>query len=392
MPRDGNEIGEGVSLNREMSANDPAIPNGSAPASPPIGSSETKVRKKRARPIPTTKSSAPASSPIPSNGGGDGQVLGDTQSLSAIAAVVAELVTLQRTRQFCIKQKNQSERQIEQFIASAMGYRLDAEEKDRKAVFARAKAFRLAVERGGEGPNDSDAQGSGALSAIVPIILSSFDSRKSWVDLRLKVEREMGRFAKRLPVYDFAKSIRGLGELGLACLTAEAGIPIGDYRTVSGLWSRMGMGVRDGRRQGGWCNTAKLVNDDGDPTLRYAPYRRAEVWAFCSDSMFRGQRAGDKDEDGNDPQKSGKPVAVPAHALGPYGEIYGKRRQHTASRIEAMSDLPSKITVAGKEIKNPDKWTKARCHNDAQRIMTKALLCDLWRVWRGMPPRGEYDG
>jgi hypothetical protein len=100
------------------------------------------------------------------------------------------------------------------------------------------------------------------------------------------------------------------------------------------------------------------------------------------------QWAGEKtlDADGKDPEKTGKPVAttVPAHALGTYGEIYARRRAQTAIRVEATADLPATIG----ERFNPEKWTKSRCHNDARRVMSKALLRDLWRVWRGLPPRG----
>lgn len=44
-----------------------------------------------------------------------------------------------------------------------------------------------------------------------------------------------------------------------------------------------------------------------------------------------------------------------------YGEVYAARRAHTA-------------------IAHPD-WTKAHSDNDARRIMTKALVEDLWRAW-----------
>jgi hypothetical protein len=359
MPRDGEEIGlVEMPVRRKRAMTNPtpqALPLASAPIEPV----ETPVRKRRAKSAATPR-------PIP-------------PGVSPTNETVKELVSLQSSRQFCITQKNRSERAIEQLIASTMGFRLDTDEKDRKSIFARAKAFRLAVEKGGEGHADPDTQSISALSAIVPLVAISADNRAPWVKLRKDVEKQMADLATYLPVYDFAKSVRGLGDLGLACLVAEAGIPIGDYRTVSGLWSRMGLGVKDGQRQGGWCNKEQLVNDNGDPTLRYAPKRRAEAWAFCSDSMFRGQWAGDKDEDGNDPKKSGKPVLAPAHAVGPYGEVYGRRRMHTASRVIATESLPTT---------DRDKWTNGRCHNDARRIMTKALLRDLWRVWRGMPPRG----
>ena len=342
MPRDGNEIGEAATLIRRKRASCSTSPNDDSPASAP-----TSVYRK-------------------GDAAGEGHSIRDTQVSLALAATVIELVSLQRQRQFAIVQKNRSERAIESLIATTMGFRIDATEKDRKSVFASAKAFRLAVERGGEGHQTCDTQRDHALSATVPSILISAQNRKPWIDHRQWVEKEMAKLTRNLPVYDFAKSIRGFGELGLACLVAEAGIPIGDYRTVSGLWKRMGLAVFDGKRQ------QKCGDKDEAERHGYSPKRRAEVWAFCSDSMFRAQWRG-ADED----------AGIVAGPIGVYGEIYARRRLRTDPRIEATADLPAT---------DRSKWTKGRCHNDARRVMTKALLRDLWRVWRGMPPHGLAEG
>ena len=67
-------------------------------------------------------------------------------------------------------------------------------------------------------------------------------------------------------------------------------------------------------RQKGETNSAKLARPDGSPMLRYNPARRAEVWAVCSNSLFRAQWRGAKDEDGKNPTVSGKPAVVAAVA------------------------------------------------------------------------------
>lgn len=348
MPRDGTEIG-------------PSVP---------------KVRRKRAisgsAPTPAPPASAPIGQASNGEAGGDGHRGCDAQVSSAISATVALLVSLQRQRQFTIVQKNRSERAIEALIASVMGFRVDATEKERKAVFAAAKAYRLAVEKG-EGQTASDTHFLAALSAIIPLIMISASNREPWVELRTSVEKEMRNLTRSLPVHAFAQSVRGFGELGLACLVAEAGRPIGEYRTVSAVWMRMGVAVIAGERQQKCRDKAKAE------LHKYAPRRRSELWQIC-DSLFKSQIAGDKDEDGKNPTKSGKPVALPGHAVGPYGEVYLHRRCVTEPRVAATEDLPST---------DRDKWTKMRCMNDARRIMSKALLRDLWRVWNGMPPRGH---
>lgn len=343
-----------------------------------IGPAETRGRRKRANDISTPSQSPPASAPIdvPHKGdiAGEGRSAFDTQSGSALAETIEHLVSLQRKRMFAITQKSRSDRSIEAMIAGTIGFRVEANEKQRKEVFAQAKAFRLSVEK-----DEHAGKFSNSLVEIVPFVIASAATRGTWDKLLKDAEKKMEDTAKQLPVYQFVRSVKGFGLVGLAAICAEAGIPIGDYRTVSGLWKRMGLAVIGGERQ------QRKRDKEKAEAHGYSPRRRSQVWQFFSDSMFKHQWRGDKDEDNKDPKKSGKPVAVPAGPAGPYGEVYGRRMAHTAPRIEATEDLK-----AG----DVGKWTPLRCHNDARRIMSKAVLRDLWRVWNGLPPRGlaEEEG
>ena len=282
------------------------------------------------------------------------------RSLQSVAAIVSELVELQRLRRFCIVSQSRCDRSIESLIASVIGFRIDGDEKERKTIFAQAKAYRLRVEKGGEGHKCHDTHAMRALASLDPMILANIAARAPWDAKRKQVEADMERLAKLLPVWPWVQSVRGLGAKGFAIIVGEAGIPIGDYRTVSGLWKRMGLAVIGGERQ------RKKADREQAAAHGYSPKRRAEVWAVCSDSLFRAQWRG-ADED----------AGTEAHPIGPYGEVYARRRAHTAPRIEETADLP-----AG----DPMKWTKGRCHNDARRVMTKALLCDLWGEWRAATP------
>ena len=333
------------------------VPRPQSPTAQSISSTERKARKRGAILVATPIVHPPPASPLGSNADGDGHCSCDSQEVSAIAAIVAELVALQRKRRFCIVSQSRIDRSMESLIASAIGFRIDAEEADRKKVFAQAKMIRLDVEKGKPPQTETAAD-------LVPLILTSAASRAQWDGLRGEAEKQMVALVKRLPVYtNFATNVRGLkAGLGLAIICAEAGIPLGDYRTVSGLWKRLGLAVIDGVRQ------RKMTDKAAAERHGYSPKRRAEVWAQCSDSMFRAQWRGPKDEDG---------VVTPAGPIGPYGEVYAKRRAWTEPRIEATADLP-----AG----DPAKWTKGRCHNDARRIMTKELLKDLWVEWRKSSP------
>ena len=319
------------------------------------------------------------------------------------ATIVTELVHLQRKRRFCITSQSRCDRSIESLIASGIGYRLDADEKDRKVVFARAKEFRVYVEAADElarlvedfendrVPQNARAKltakrarlaaivakggeqfgSNAALASLKALIVQSAEARGGWDVLRKNNEATMEALAEQLPIAEWAAGIRGLGSLGVAVIVAEAGIPICDYRTVSGLWKRLGLAVIGGERQ------QRKTGAEAAAAHGYSPGRRAQVWSICSDSLFRAQWAGDKDADGKDPKKTGNPVAIPAHPIGPYGDVYAARRAHTEPRIETTAeDAPAA------------RWTKGRCHNDARRVMTKRLLADMWEAWRraeGMP-------
>lgn len=312
------------------------------------------VKRRRGAMLNTISSqpSPPASSPISREAGGDGPKRRDIHVPHAIAATVSQIVDLQRTRRFCIKAQSQCDRSIESFIASSLGYRIDAEAIDRKVMFKRAADLRRSVEKEGDQIRN-DTHHSHVAPFLRLMILQSAASRAGWDEHRTSAEKVMRQLVRELPIAAWAAGIKGFGELGLAIIIGEAGIPIGDYRTVSGLWKRLGLAVIDGERQ------RKKSNVDEAARHGYSPKRRAEIWAVA-DSMFRHQWAGAKED-------------MPAHAVGPYGEVYGRRKAHTLPRIEATQDLA---------FTDPAKWTPKRCDNDARRVMMKALLCDLWVEWR----------
>jgi len=375
MPRDGTEIGPSEKKVRRKRAKSSPTPSGTALTSAPIEpvAKQPQVRKRRARRTSTPTAELPGVSPIDLGNqvGGDCRSDRNTQHQSSIAATIDDLRAAHRNRQLAIKRVGGIDRSMESFIANRLGYRIDMDEEARKVLFARAMAFRVAVENGKQVKIDAEIAKSPELASVIRPIIASAASREPWAIVKKEAENEMKLLVVTLPVHTWQKSIVGFGEVSLGALVAEAGVPIGEYRTVSGLWKHMELAVMSGVRQ-------QKIAGHG-----YGGVRRSVSWNVAQ-TLIKQQWRGDKDEDGADPKKSGKPVAVTAHALGPYGEIYGRRKVHTFPRIADTADLPQKIN--GKM--NPEKWTPARCNNDALRIMTKALLRDLWRVWNGMPPRG----
>lgn len=334
-----------------------------------IGTARKAPRRRRAEVAPTAMHATPSVAPTESGGriADDSQcaaapseteanVVPTTMTAVPPSPTIAALVELQRQRVFCIKSQSRCDRSAEAFVARYLGYRTDLPEKERKAIFNRAAAMRKQVEKGGvtsvedQRSRAPEADGEGqhlvanqtahALSACAPIILNSATARHAWDVHRTQVEKRMRQLARTLPVYEWVNSIAGFGDLGLAIIVGEVG-DIGTYATKERLWKRCGLAVIEGERQ------QRRSDPEEAKAHGYNPRRRAEIWTLA-DSMFRHQWRGEKD-------------GVAPHAIGPYGEIYARRKAHTETR----------------------EWTMGRRDNDARRVMTKVLLEDLWRVWRG---------
>lgn len=321
-------------------------------------------------------------------------------------SVISAIIELQKQRVFCIKSQSRCDRSTESFIARFLGFRIDLDEKQRKELFAQAGLMRRKVEkdsgamveatetedhrRTASKTTDSEAvlgvqnhfshtskteddesdvpyhfadlaDGQSTydkvLTVCTPVILNSARARQSWDIMRDNIEKQLRKLTRVTPAWTWMKSVPGFGDLGLAIIIGEAGDPH-DYASVERLWKRLGLAVIEGERQRR-CTDPELALKHG-----FNPRRRAEIWTVA-DGMFKHQWAGDKDAQGKNPTKTKQPVAVPAHAVGIYGEIYGRRKAHTLGR---------------------EGWSDARRDNDARRIMTKALIEDLWRVWRGKSP------
>ena len=341
---------------------------------------------------------------------GEGQLVPEGQTgcaLFDLDRTVFQLRDLQRQRRFAITSQSRSDRSMESFLARVIGFDVNDTEKARKAIYARAKSFRLMVERSGPGQMGTDLQatparsnqvggeGQGAagdhhgqaLAACTGMVLASAQARSVWDSLRQQVEKDMVALAKTLPCYSYVRTVAGLGDLGLGIIIGETG-NLSDYATKERVWKRLGLAVINGSAQRRAAGAEGIEQG-------YSPGRRAQVWAQCSDSMFKHQWRGDKDEDGKNPLKSRTPVVTPARAIGPYGEVYGQRKRHVIERneqglyAERVAKIVDALKRKGSAIPPENaagRLTKMHIHNDATRVMTKALIENLWRVWNGKTP------
>jgi hypothetical protein len=254
----------------------------------------------------------------------------------SVSEACENLIERQRHRIFCIRQQQRCDRSIEALLARSSGYHTSLVPAERKALFSAAAKLRREIEGGkiDQFPANSD---------LPRLVIASAASRATWDQLRGDVEKRMIKLARALPAISFVHAVRGFGELGLAVIVGEAG-DLGNYANPAKLWKRLGLAVFDGHRQG---SPGEGATKDDWIRHGYNRQRRAEVWVFCSDVLFRAQWRGAKDD-------------APAHPIGPYGEAYAERKAWVLAR----------------------GWTPAHADADARRYMTKRLLRDLWRAWR----------
>ena len=276
---------------------------------------------------------------------------------------ITALMEMQTLRRFCIRAQSKCDRSIEALIARSFGYHTGLPEPERKAIFKVARAVRLTVERNAKaGEPMADPR---VRPEIVNMIETNSIARSQFDRMRANIEAEMIVTARRLDIWPWVKAVPGVAELGLAVIVAETG----DIRTYSGpgkLWKRLGLACIDGIRQGRVPpDLSREARAEAWKRRGYNPARRAEVWAFLDDVMFRSQWRGARDENGKLPAKTGKPVAVPAHAVGMYGEVYGERKTWNLAR--------------GLPLKHADV--------EARRFMAKRFLRELWIAWRDLEIR-----
>lgn len=284
-----------------------------------------------------------------------------------LSQTIDALAELQFRRITYIREVNALNNRVRAMIRRALGWQWDMPEKEREALNKRAGRLQGQIEKGDTNSLEADASTGNALAADVLVFARS---REPLDAARKQVEKEMRRLARSLPVWAaWAEGVRGLGDLGLAVIVAEAG-DIGSYATVERLWKRLGLAVINGERQ------QKKTDPELAAAHGYNPRRRAEMYAVVADPLFRQQWRGEREENG---------ITIPAGPIGPYGVVYAYEKAKAQPRIEATKELPVK-----------DRWNGLRVERHARRLMTKKLLADLRQVWRRLSvadmTSGSVDG
>lgn len=203
------------------------------------------------------------------------------------------------------------------------------------------------------------------MAAMEPLIAS-----------QLETEKKLAKMVRTLPVYEWAKSVSGFGDVSLSAVIGELGCAPTDYKSVSAIWKRMGLAVINGGRQ-------RRVTGDAAIEHGYNSERRAIMWNIGA-CLLKAQVRNEKDEDG-------KKIEGAAYAIGDFGQLYLDHKASLVARNEAgefAEAAEAAVKAAKSKGSKPNahnlegKLAPAHIHNRAQRYIEKRLLRELWRAWR----------
>ena len=273
--------------------------------------------------------------------------------------IVAAIAQLQVKRKWTIKLNNKLMATTRALARRYCGFVWDVAETEREKVNKRAAGI---VDRALKGWNPKEPQPDKVLTEQLPADLDIAEMMAPELVLlcqtlglyekrRDVIESEMKNLAKQLPVYFWAESVAGLGKIGLAVTVGEAG-DLSRFPNVRHLWKRLGLAPFE---KNGECRAMSQWHGnqlDAEEWIQagYSGKRRAEIYACVGESLVKHQLL-----------SKTKTESGLSEAKGPYGRVFVARRAHCA------------------EV-HPD-WKNGHLNNDAKRVMTKAVLKDLWREW-----------
>lgn len=215
-----------------------------------------------------------------------------------------------------------------------------------------------------------------------PIIAPYLEAQAPLAGHRASYEKTLVKLVKQLPIYKWAEGVSGLGEVSLSGLVGECSgfnaetnetWSIGQMKSVSALWKRMGVAVVGGIRQ-------QRVKGDAAIEHGYVAERRAVLWNI-GECIVKAQWRKENT----------------VHA---YGKLYGEIKATMQERNEAGYYAESALAIADRMKKagskpNPEnadgRLTAMHINNRAKRHVTKRLLRDLFVEWRRLDAeaRGE---
>lgn len=230
--------------------------------------------------------------------------------------------------------------------------------------------------------SDGEIRGLG-MPADHPAIASTVAVSDGLAGLEHRVVLDLQRAVRKHPLGAWQKQQIGIGEKQLARLLAAIGDPYWNSlhdrpRTVSELWAYSGLHTLP---VGQGVHGAQDEIADGAPTS--APPLAIAVPAPNHDPRGAARRTkGQRANWSTDAKTRAYLIAESCvkQARSPYRKVYDLRREATADR---MHDRPCpQCNGKGKTGLELTPWRAGHQHADALRIVSKAILRDLWTAGR----------
>lgn len=172
---------------------------------------------------------------------------------------------------------------------------------------------------------------------------------------RAVYEKALVKAAKRLPVYEWVKGVKGFGDISFATIVGECG-DIGTYKSVSAVWKRLGLAVINGKRQG-----APGEGATKEDWIEHGYNKQRRSVSYIAREHVIGGMGKWRPEFGSD-------LADASY----YQRVYAERARYEAEKL----GLPVTESDKGKE--SYKKHVAMRAH----RYVEKRLIKHLYLEWR----------
>lgn len=302
-----------------------------------------------------------------------------TRRLTAVAGLVDQIRILYRLAKAAEQARIRIDLGLYAFARVHLtAWRPDDEPEDRRKAAAQAKRVVDAI-REDKAPADADAP---LYAAMLLMVTSAQGSWMAFETARKDSRKAAEKLARQLPAWTALEPIRGFSCWGLTAIVGEAG-DVGRYPGCRHLYKRLGL-APDACYPTGEQRTGRKI----------PRHTRGRIMGIIADPLLRAQWRGAREADADESHKINEshdsfdfgsngaggggslttaeshgavdhaaPTAIPAHAIGPYGAVYGaaKARHLAAER------------------------TRGHAEKLARRAMVKALLHDVHDAWHGRP-------
>lgn len=279
------------------------------------------------------------------------------------------IADLQREHKFLMKKRQTARAQCEASVRNYLGYQTTAPKEERERICALSKEVIEAVREGVPIPT-VDMWDEETHNEVKDVVRLTETIREGFASSLNTIIKKQEKAAKELPVYRWAKDVKGLGELSLAKIVGEAGedredypgTGIGQFRNPSCLWKWFCLHV-----------------DGGKAGQDAAHYRKSIMWNV-SDALVKAggeyyelylERKGTEYE---------KAMSEGLEVVASSSKVIQSWVDKGLPRPSLRSELDIDVVTAESK-GNVNARSVGHISRRAERYIEKRLLKNLWQEW-----------